>query len=78
MSTAMPLPVSSRRLLDLAPATLRRYLQATEVWHGLAEDVRSRLGVDHMQRLSAVADTDARKRLAHDAVTMNLAAGNAN
>lgn len=57
--------------LDLSPRTLRRYIAAGDVWHGLPEATRSHLGVSHLESLAAIANKDERKRIAHDAATMH-------
>jgi hypothetical protein len=56
--------------LGLSARTLRNYMAAAEVWNTLPETTRSRLGLQHLQQLSAVTDITERKRLAHDAATM--------
>jgi hypothetical protein len=57
--------------LDLAGSTLRRYMAAAEVWHGLPDHVRTQLGLQHLQLLGSVRDEVERKRLAHDAAQMH-------
>lgn len=56
--------------IDLSANTLRRYMAATEVWHGLPQHVRNRLGVEVMQRLAVIPNGPDREKLAHDAAEM--------
>lgn len=57
--------------IDLTPRTLRRYIAAGDVWHGLPEKTREQLGVAHLEKLAAVQDVKERKQLAHNAATMH-------
>lgn len=57
--------------LSLPGRTLRRCVAASDVWRGLPEESRSRLGVTHLETLAAVPNADERKRLAHEAAAMH-------
>jgi hypothetical protein len=57
--------------LDLSGRTLRKYLAASAVWRELPEATREKLGIDHLERLSAVSDAGQRKKLANDAAAMH-------
>lgn len=56
--------------LDLSTRSIQRYVAATDVWNGLPEHTRVQLRITHLDRLAGVADVEERKRLAHDAATM--------
>jgi len=56
--------------LNLSGATLRNYIAATEAYASLPQQTRAKLGLDHLRRLAAIKDVAERKRLGHDAATM--------